>query len=42
MRWEGRISSASIGAQTEAPPSFAAGLIFVRNDEEIVAVGIER
>jgi outer membrane protein assembly factor BamB len=30
------------GAQTEAPPSFASGMIFVRNDEEIVAVAIER
>jgi outer membrane protein assembly factor BamB len=30
------------GAQTEAPPSFASGMIFVRNDEAIVAVAIER
>jgi|CXWL01.1.fsa_nt_gi outer membrane protein assembly factor BamB len=30
------------GAQAEAPPSFASGMIFVRNDEEIVAVAIER
>jgi outer membrane protein assembly factor BamB len=30
------------GAQAEAPPSFASGMIFIRNDEEIVAVAIER
>jgi outer membrane protein assembly factor BamB len=30
------------GAQTEAPPSFSDGTIFVRNDEEIAAVVIER
>ena len=28
------------GAQTETPPSFAAGMIFVRNDEEIVAIAV--
>lgn len=28
------------GAQTEAPPSFAGGMIFVRNDEEIVAIAV--
>jgi outer membrane protein assembly factor BamB len=28
------------GAQTETPPSFAAGMIFVRNDEEIVAISV--
>jgi ribosomal protein L24E len=26
------------GSSTEAPPSFGAGRIFVRNDEEVVAV----
>jgi outer membrane protein assembly factor BamB len=29
------------GSRAEAPPSFAEGRIFVRNDEEIVAVTIE-
>jgi outer membrane protein assembly factor BamB len=29
------------GARAEAPPSFASGRIFVRNDEELVAIAIE-
>jgi outer membrane protein assembly factor BamB len=35
-----RISVFNRGAAAEAPPSFADGRIFVRNDEEIVAVSI--
>jgi len=41
-REKAQIEVLNRGAQTEAPPSFAAGLIFVRNDEEIVAIAIER
>jgi hypothetical protein len=29
------------GARAEAPPSFAAGHVFVRDDEQLVAVRIE-
>ena len=35
-----RLEVLNRGAQTEAPPSFAAGMIFVRNDEEIVAIAV--
>lgn len=41
-RERGSLEVLNRGAQTEAPPSFASGMIFVRNDEEIVAVAIER
>ncbi len=41
-RERGKLEVLNRGAQAEAPPSFAAGMIFVRNDEEIVAVAIER
>lgn len=41
-REKAQIEVLNRGAQTEAPPSFASGMIFVRNDEEIAAVAIER
>lgn len=39
-REKAQIEVLNRGAQTETPPSFAAGLIFVRNDEEIVAIAV--
>lgn len=41
-RERGTLEVFNRGAQAEAPPSFASGLIFLRNDEEIVAVAVER
>ncbi len=41
-RERGKLEVFNRGAQAEAPPSFASGMIFVRNDEEIVAVAVER
>lgn len=41
-RERGLIDVFNRGAQAEAPPSFASGMIFVRNDEEIVAVALDR
>ena len=37
-REKGRLEVLNRGAQTETPPSFAEGTIFVRNDEEVAAV----
>ena len=42
FREKAQIEVLNRGAQTEAPPAFANGLIFVRNDEEIAAIRIER
>jgi outer membrane protein assembly factor BamB len=41
-RERGQITVLNRGAQAESPPVFAAGMIFVRNDEEIAAIVIER
>ena len=40
-REKGRLEVLNRGAQTETPPSFAEGAVFVRNDEEIAAVVVE-
>jgi outer membrane protein assembly factor BamB len=40
-RERGRLEVLNRGAQTETPPSFAGGTIFVRNDEEVAAVVVE-
>lgn len=37
-----RVDVLNRGAQTEAPPSFAGDTVFVRNDEEIAAVVVNR
>jgi outer membrane protein assembly factor BamB len=42
FRERGQIEVLNRGAQTEAPPAFANGTIFVRNDEEIAAIAIEK
>jgi outer membrane protein assembly factor BamB len=39
-REKGRLKAFNPGARAEAPPSFAGGRIFVRNDEEILAVAV--
>lgn len=39
-REKAQIEALNRGAQTETPPSFAAGMISVRNDEEIVAIAV--
>lgn len=39
-REKAQIEVLNRGAQTETPPSFASGMIFVRNDEEILAIAV--
>jgi outer membrane protein assembly factor BamB len=41
-REKARLEVTNRGARAETPPSFAGGRIFVRNDEEIVAVDLVR
>ena len=41
-REKAKLAVLARGARSDAPPSFAAGLIFVRSDEELAAVSIER
>jgi outer membrane protein assembly factor BamB len=41
-RERGKLAVLNRGAQAESPPTFASGMIFVRNDEEIAAIVIER
>jgi outer membrane protein assembly factor BamB len=38
---QARLEVLNRGSSAEAPPSFASGRIFVRNDEEVVAVTVE-
>lgn len=40
-REEAKVEVLNRGARAEAPPSYAAGHVFVRNDEELVAVRVE-
>jgi outer membrane protein assembly factor BamB len=40
-REEGKVEVFNRGARADTPPSFAGGQVFVRNDEEIVAVRVE-
>ena len=40
-REKGKLQVLSRGGRAEAPPSFAGGRIFVRNDEELAAISIE-
>lgn len=40
-REKAKLQVLSRGGRAEAPPSFAAGRIFVRNDEELAAISIE-
>ena len=39
-REEAKLEVLTRGARAESPPSFAGGHVFVRNDEEVVAVKI--